>query len=278
MFLQIANDYYLTMPDGDIAVISPNNQLQNWCALPSALQTAVRLTNTITDPSGGDGVLISDIYRAERTVVMTVIVAHPIVNIRSQLVAKLLKVHQARTYGRTCTLQWQEADGNWRQISGLRIADWTAIADPDGPNKQLQIQLVTGDPRILGRDGSSIEPGLVSGQEVALDNAGDGDAFPVFTVYGPCDSFTIIKLADTLGNPAQALVFDAPIADGHYIYIDCWLKNCRLDQVTRAEGSLAASDVQNYLSIQPSGATVAFQAVNGGADTKLRIDWSDTWD
>lgn len=109
--------------------------------------------------------------------------------------------------------------------------------------------------------------------EPTIDNTGDVQAWPVWTITGP---FTDVTLADELRD--LRLIVDTPMPAGEQLVIDT---RPGRKTVTDAQGQsrfASLDDVHDRFFGFPSGATVVSVALAGATlDSSVQLSWTRRW-
>lgn len=108
--------------------------------------------------------------------------------------------------------------------------------------------------------------------EQLLTNNGDRTAYPVFTIVGPADSFTLTN--DTTG---EELTYEAPLAIGEVLTIDTrpFRRTVRLGDGTNRYAQLALGSTLWHL--QPGPNTVRLDLTGSTDDSYVTVSFRQLW-
>lgn len=101
-----------------------------------------------------------------------------------------------------------------------------------------------------------------------INNAGNGESCPIFKIYGPFATATIVNLANS-----QQFIITSSVADAHYIEIDVLNRTAKLDGIT----SMFSAFDGEFFGLEPGDNILQFSYTTGGGNTNLITLWRDSY-
>ena len=269
--LQTSLPYRITLPDGSSAVVGPDSAEPDFIAHLTRITSDVSWDASDTQIAAGDGMLMGDIYRGGRALVLDLLIAEHDELERARRLLWLQRINGVLRDTSGITLSWREADGWEKEISGLRPAAYVAVND-SWP-KEIQVSLKSSSPFALSSEIHSRELNAGSGT-INLFNGGNAPASPRFFVYGPCDDFVL-----TNSDNGDEIIFNAAVADGDYIEINSARRTVLLNGGQNAYGGIDFAST-NFFTISPyaSESPLVFSTSGSGANTRLLTRWQSAWE
>jgi len=112
---------------------------------------------------------------------------------------------------------------------------------------------------------------LSSDATQVINNAGTERTEPVFRVYGPFTSVTLVNNSNAEEFTLEYGIYG--IDEGDYIDVDCLNITVLLNGVTPIYSAFSGE----FFSILPGENTISFVPAGGGASTQLRTKWRDAY-
>lgn len=264
-------DYHVHISDGQKAVIGNHPQVDDWAAHLRRVTANIYTEGEPTRNPNGDGAVLGRLTRGEITVVFDTEVTTPYEAQRgAQLDALDLIDSLIRPTGKITW--WDRFVGEPKRIEGVRVGAMSGTEVEEGLTRRKQLQLVSGDWRILGRDRTAQ---LVAGSGVEVHNAGNAIAYPVFEVWGP---FTQIRLDNY--STGQRVICTEPVAAGEYLRIDCQPNSRGVSRGGTAP-LLHLPDFEtaplDFELRARNKDLVHWTVAGGGPQTACIVRWSNTW-
>jgi len=104
-----------------------------------------------------------------------------------------------------------------------------------------------------------------------INNAGTERTEPVFRIYGPFTSVTLINNSNAEEFTLEYGVYG--VDEGDYIEVDCLNRTVMLNGITPIYSAFSGE----FFSILPGNNTISFIPIGGSAATQLRTKWRDAY-
>lgn len=275
-----ANTFKLTLPTNEEIVFGMDKSDPNWVGLvgPAGVTSSVDLRESRSNLARGDGEIIGLSFYGNRSIVADIFIIDTDPETRADKLAKLQRAnHLTRASG---MLSWTE-DGTTpieKQIP-VRLQSFPTISHNDNPTKGYQLVFTATQPFIeqAGLISSFLEGAENTVHEI--DNEGDWESYPVFTINGPFGSF---ELTNQTTNQTIEVVFDP--ADNDFITSTQWVeiyskpsqRQVLLKSSTTAENAYDKVVIGSNFPILWAGINEIILDADNTAAT-VSIEWRNAW-
>lgn len=273
--LQTATDYRLYLPDGSYRVLGPDSNADRFIAHLTRITSDVSWDSSESKIAQGHGSIIGSAWRGSRVVVADLLIATNDPEERAHRLEWLMQLNGVLSSGQSCRLTWKEATGFTKQIEGLRPVAYLS-PDTDGPAKNVQLQLRTGDPFIRSAEIYERVSDGVSPWTLNVFNPGNAPAFPRIEIEGLVSSFQVTDLVS-----GSSLIYNETVPDNSSIIIDCdpRKRTVKTNLGANAYGNFDFSS-SKFFELPPYAADheIEISLGPGFSDGLAKIRWQACWE